>query len=306
MRLLSAGLAALLLTTGPSFFAQQKPEGTSLLGRPLVPPPIPAERAKQLQDDLTRAEVVYGRNPDDADATIWLGRRLAYLGRYREAIEHFSDGIEKHPDDARMYRHRGHRYITVRELDRAIADLAKAAALVKGRPDQVEPDGQPNEKNIPTSTLNTNIYYHLGLAHYLKGNFAAALDAYRECLAFSKNPDMQVATSHWLYMTLRRLNRTDEAARVLEPITAAMPIIENGSYHRLLLFYKSRGRSDTLPQIDGPAGLDAVTMGYGVGNWHFYNGQRDQAMAIFRRIVDEQPAQWAAFGYIAAEAELAR
>ena len=58
--------------------------------------------------------------------------------------------------------------------------------------------------------------------------------------------------------------------------------------------------------IDAPAGLDAVTMGYGVGNWHFYNGQRDQAMAIFRRIVDEQPAQWAAFGYIAAEAELAR
>ena len=194
----------------------------------------------------------------------------------------------------------------MRELDRAVADLTRAAALVKGRPDQVEPDGQPNEKNIPTSTLNTNIYYHLGLAHYLKGDFAAALDAYRECLAFSKNPDMQVATSHWLYMTLRRLNRPDEAARVLEPITAAMPIIENGSYHRLLLFYKSGGRSATLPQIDAPAGLDAVTMGYGVGNWHFYNGQRDQAMAIFRGIVDEQSAQWAAFGYIAAEAELAR
>ena len=306
MRLLCAGLAALLLTSGTSFLAQQKPEATSLLGRPLVPPPIPAERARQLQDDLTRAEVVYGRNPDDADATIWLGRRLAYLGRYREAIEHFSDGVEKHPDDARMYRHRGHRYITVRELDRAAADLTRAAALVKGRADEVEPDGQPNEKNIPTSTLNTNIYYHLGLAHYLKGDFAAALDAYRECLAFSKNPDMQVATSHWLYMTLRRLNRTEEAARVLEPITSAMPIIENGSYHRLLLFYKSGGRSDTLPQIDGQAGLDAVTLGYGVGNWHFYNGQRDQAMAIFRRIVDDQPAQWPAFGYIAAEAELAR
>ena len=72
MRLLCAGLAALLLTSGTSFLAQQKPEATSLLGRPLVPPPIPAERARQLQDDLTRAEVAYGRNPDDADATIWL------------------------------------------------------------------------------------------------------------------------------------------------------------------------------------------------------------------------------------------
>ena len=82
MRLLCAGLAALLLISGTSFLAQQKPEATSLLGRPLVPPPIPAERARQLQDDLTRAEVVYGRNPDDADATIWLdGRFLGRSGR---------------------------------------------------------------------------------------------------------------------------------------------------------------------------------------------------------------------------------
>ena len=298
-------LAALVLlpATPPQ---QAKPEATSLLGKPLSPPPIAPERLKQLQEDLTRAEVVYGRNPDDADAIIWLGRRTAYLGRYREAIEHFSDGIEKHPDDARMYRHRGHRYITVRELDRAVEDLTKAAALVANKPDQVEPDGQPNAKNIPTSTLNSNIYYHLGLAHYLKGNFTAALDAYRQCLTFSKNPDMLVATSHWLYMTLRRLNRTDDAARVLDGITADMNIIENGSYHRLLMVYKGQEKADAILASAASGGLDAVTMGYGIGNWHLYNGRRDEAMAIFRRIVDEQSSQWAAFGYIASEAELAR
>lgn len=159
----------------------QKPEATSLLGKPLVPAPIAPEARKTLEENLKQAEVVYGRNPDDPDATIWLGRRIAYLGRYRDAIETFSEGIEKHPDDARLYRHRGHRYITVRELPKAIEDLTKAAQLVAGKPDQVEPDGQPNARGIPTSTLQSNVYYHLGLAHYLSGDFARAADAYAQC-----------------------------------------------------------------------------------------------------------------------------
>jgi tetratricopeptide (TPR) repeat protein len=299
-------LLTLVMLTGPQGTPPQKPEATSLLGKPLVPAPIAPDTRKSLDENLAKAEALYGRNPDDADATIWLGRRLAYLGRYREAIEHFSDGIEKHPDDARMYRHRGHRYITVRELDRAIADLAKAAQLIAGKPDQVEPDGQPNARNIPTSTLNSNIFYHLALAHYLKGDFEASLKAWQSCMEFSKNPDMLVATSHWLYMTLRRLDRPGEARRVLEPITAEMDIIENGSYYKLLLMYKGLQTADALLKSATSGGLDAVTIGYGVANWHLYNGRQDQAVALLRTIVEGHERQWPAFGYIAAEADLAR
>jgi tetratricopeptide (TPR) repeat protein len=298
-------LLALVTLTGAQA-PPTKPEATSLLGKPLVPAPIAAETRKQLEDNLAKAEATYGRNPDDADATIWLGRRLAYLGRYREAIEHYSDGVEKHPDDPRMYRHRGHRYITVRELDRAIADLSKAAQLIAGKPDQIEPDGQPNARNIPTSTLGSNIYYHLALAHYLKGDFAASLKAWQSCMEFSKNPDMLVATSHWLYMTLRRLDRPGEARRVLEPITPDMDIIENGSYHKLLLMYKGLQQADALLESAADGSLDAVTIGYGVANWHLYHGRHDQAAAVFRKIVEAHERQWPAFGYIAAEAELAR
>ena len=74
-----------------------KPEATSLLGKPLHPAPMSAEARKTLDANLKAAEVEYGKNPDDPDATIWIGRRVAYLGRYREAIDHFSDGVEKHP-----------------------------------------------------------------------------------------------------------------------------------------------------------------------------------------------------------------
>lgn len=293
-------LAAFLIQSPPS-----TPEATSLLGKPLVPTPPAADARKALDENLARADAAYRANPEDPDAIIWLGRRTAYLGRYRDAIQVFTTGIEKHPDDARMYRHRGHRYITVRELDRAVTDLSQAAQLVANRPDEVEPDGQPNARNIPTSTLNSNISYHLALAHYLKRDFARSLEAWRRCLTFSKNPDMLVATSHWLYMTLRRMGRNDEAAKVLEGITPGMDVIENGSYYKLLLMYKGLQNADALLASVAEGGLDAVTIGYGVANWHFYSGRQDQAVALFRKIVEAHERQWPAFGYIAAEAELA-
>jgi tetratricopeptide (TPR) repeat protein len=282
-----------------------KPEATSLLGKPLVSAPIAADARKTLEENLRQAEVVYGRNPDDPDATIWLGRRIAYLGRYRDAIETFSEGIEKHPDDARLYRHRGHRYITVRELSKAIADLTKAAQLVAGKPDEVEPDGQPNPRNIPTSTLQSNIYYHLGLAHYLSGDFARAADAYAECMKVSKNNDMLVATTYWAYLTQLRLGKASEATALLAPITANMEIIENGSYHRLLRMFKGELPPDALLAA-GAAGLDTVTTSYGAAAWHLANGRRDAAVPLLSRIVDGFPEQWSAFGYVAAEADLAR
>lgn len=269
------------------------------------PPPLslPAEVKADREAKLAEARAAVERSPEDADALIWLGRRTAYLGRYREAIEIFSRGIEKHPDDARFYRHRGHRYITVRDLDRAIADLETAARLIKGQPDQIEPDGLPNARNIPTSTLQSNIWYHLGLARYLKGDFEGALAAYREDLKVSANPDMLSATTHWLYMTLRRLGRDEEARQVLEPIHAGMDIIENQAYHRLLLMYKGELSPEELRS--GASGdLDPPTLGYGLGNWHLYNGRRDEAVRTFREVL--AGGNWAAFGYIAAEADLKR
>lgn len=295
-------VAALVLL---SLQARTTPEATSLLGRPLVPAPIAAETRKTLEENLKQAEIEYGRNPDDPDATIWLGRRQAYLGRYRDAIETYSEGIEKHPDEARLYRHRGHRYITVRELPKAIADFTRAAELVEGKPDQIEPDGQPNARNIPTSTLQSNIYYHLGLVRYLTRDYAKAADAYARCMTVAKNPDMLVATSYWYYLTLARQGRTADAARLLEPIAGGMDIIENASYHRLLRVFKGELTPESL-LAPGGAGLDTVTTKYGLAAWHLANGRTAAATTLLREIVDGVPQQWPAFGYIAAEADLSR
>jgi len=122
----------------------------------------------------------------------------------------------------------------------------------------------------------------------------------------SKNPDMLVATSHWLYMTLRRLGREAEAAAVLEPIREGMDVIENRDYHRLLLMYRGDLSPESLlaDAADSGNAIGFATVGYGVGNWHLSNGRRAEAVELFRRVI--AGGTWASFGYIAAEAELAR
>ena len=279
------------------------PEATSLLGAPLYAPELPLEQRQRLEANLAEAYAAYERDPDDADAIIWVGRRVAYLGRYRDAIAIFTEGIRKHPDDPRMYRHRGHRWITVREFGRAVADLERAARLLRA-PDEVEPDGIPNARNLPLTTLHFNVWYHLGLAHYLRGDFNRALYGFRNALSVARNDDSRVAATDWVYMTLRRLGREAEAQAVLEPIRPGMDIIENQAYYRRLLMYRGLVSPDSLLAPNGHDAVTLATQGYGVGNWHLYNGRPEQAEEIFWRITSAE--NWAPFGYIAAEAELRR
>jgi tetratricopeptide (TPR) repeat protein len=211
--------------------------------------------------------------------------------------------VKKHPKDARMLRHRGHRWITLRRFDEAVADLTKAAALVRGKKDEIEPDGLPNARNLPLTTLQSNIWYHLGLAHYLRGDFEKALAAYRECMKVSTNPDGVVSTSHWLYMTLRRLGRPEEAERVLDAISSDMEVIENQAYHKLLLMYRGEIAPEELA-VQDPATVDGATILYGVGNWYVYGGQPERARPIFASVT--AGPQWSSFGFIAAEADLHR
>jgi tetratricopeptide (TPR) repeat protein len=245
----------------------------------------------------------YKKDSANANAILWYGRRLAYLGNYEEAISVFSNGIEHHPGDARMYRHRGHRYITVRCLDKAIDDLQKAASLIKGKTDEVEEDGLPNAKNFPTSTLQSNIWYHLGLACYLKGEYKQAFRAYKEGLRVSNNPDMYVATANWFYITLRKLNKNRAAAHLLATIKPDVELIENTDYLKILLLYK-QGADATVTQklIDPANSISSATYSYGLGNYLLLTNKKEQAKQVFEKIVAGN--QWASFGFMAAESEL--
>ena len=126
-------------------------EGISFLGDTLRA----AEPTAELVARYKEKKEAFEADEKDLEKIIWHGRFTAYLGNYREAISVYSKAIEMYPDEARLYRHRGHRYITLREIDKAIIDLSRAASLIEGKENQVEEDGMPNSQN-PRSELRGN------------------------------------------------------------------------------------------------------------------------------------------------------
>ena len=278
-------------------------------------PARPASRDARLAADdphalaeLEAARDLHETDPTSEENLIWLGRRLAYLGRYDEAIDVYTRGLALWPDSHRLLRHRGHRYITTRRFELAEADLARASELVRERAieDELEPDGKPNAHGVPRSTTNSNIEYHLALALYLQGRFDESLAAWERCLVWSRvNDDMLVATTHWLTMTQRRLGRDADADLALDAIAEDMEILENTSYHRLLLAQKGLVGLDEVLAEAAPDSVDFATRGYGVANLRLVDGRVDDAARLCEEVL-ASGADRAAFGVIAAEVERER
>jgi tetratricopeptide (TPR) repeat protein len=280
--LLLALLGSLVLSqpgaaqTAPS---ATKPEIVSLLG-------VKHYAQADEKGEIATAEQKLATDPKNIALLIALGRAQANAWQYQAAIATYSRGLKLAPDNAMLYRHRGHRFISTRRFDNALVDLAKASRL---------------------KSDDFDIWYHLGLAFYLKGQFDRAAQAYEKCRAAAEKAgkdDSIIAVSDWLYMTYRRLGQTDEAAKVLERITPQMKVEENKSYFDRLLFYKGLKKEEELINIEKATDLEIATVGYGLGNWHLYNGDKAKAEMYFQRVVKGK--YWPAFGFIAAEAELAR
>jgi tetratricopeptide (TPR) repeat protein len=297
----------------------------SLLGRTLGPLPPGPERT-ELETLLTSALDELAKAPEDPERIVLVARRLGALWQMREAIDLLTRGISVCPDYAPYYRHRGHRYISIREFDLAVADLRRGVELIRGRPDELEaaltpPSASPQPGVAPGSggrasapggasgsvptTLGHSMYYHLGIAHYMKGQYEDALAAFRE--AGKRNAgrvENRIGALDWSYMCLRRLGRDAEADALIADIGPGLDVSEGRAYYRRLLLYKGVLAPAELRDPVGVSGLDLVTQSYGVANWYWCNGARESAQALFRSIVESE--YWPAFGFIASEVEIAR
>jgi tetratricopeptide (TPR) repeat protein len=280
-------------------------QGISLLGDSLTTK-IDSVAQKSQLNKLQEAEDMYLENPT-LENLIWIGRREAYLSRYDLAIRTFTKAISEYPEAFEAYRHRGHRYISIRKFDGAIQDFYKASGLMEGSETQIEQDGMPNKLNIPLSNVQFNVWYHLGLAHYLKGDWENALIAYQECLKVSNNDDLKVATLDWYYMTLKKMGRNSEAMDLIKFVDENMDIIENDAYFKRLLLYKSQLKPEDLlasEMTTDEQKLQYVTQGYGLGNYYLAEGDTSKAKSIFQNVINT--GYWSAFGYIASEMELVK
>src|ERR1700674_5505463 len=73
---------------------------------------------------IARAERALAADPRNVARIIDLG-----VAQFREAIVTFTRGLEIAPNDPLLYRWRGHRYLSVREFDKAMADLTRGAKI---------------------------------------------------------------------------------------------------------------------------------------------------------------------------------
>jgi tetratricopeptide (TPR) repeat protein len=310
--LLVAGcVAAAVLRAGePAHAALQMPEvpagaeTVSMFGEPLTRVPMSAEEHRERELRYAEARATATARPNDVEAQIWHGRRAAYLGHIREAVDIFTRALARFPDDPRLLRHRGHRYITLRLFDLAVADLKRAAELAAAQTDQAEP--AETAARAPADTLRSSIWYHLGIAHYLNGDFEPALRAHEECLRLPATPDREAGARFWAYLALRRLGRDVEARQKLAPIRPNMAVLENRAYLLLMMMYKGELTPDALlaPGVAGGDSLDPAILRYGVGVWYLVEGKRDEAVRIDREVLSL--GQWHSFVHIAAEADLRR
>jgi tetratricopeptide (TPR) repeat protein len=258
-------------------------ELTSGLGRKLY----------SLPDDesVTSARKNFAADPKSVERVLQLSKAEAGRRQYKEAVATSTEGLAFAPKNADLYLERGHRELGLREFKAAMNDLEQATQFDPGMLDA---------------------YYHLGLAHYFLGEFDEAAASFDKARSLAKNNDSLIDCSNWLYVSLRRAGKEQDAAPVLTRIT---PEVKNTEPHlyfylRLLHFYQGQLTAQSVlpPPPAGPEDLEGElafdTVGYGVGNWHLYHHDPSEAAGLFRNVVKGEA--WNSWGFIGSEMELIR
>ena len=278
---LRLAFALTILLSTPPMLSQAGPFGpfetTSLLGEKLYAQPADASIAAAQAKLSTVADF------------LTLSQAQAARRQYQEAIRTATEALKRFPHDPNLLLERGHRELGLREFATAQRDLEQA---VKGDPTKLDS------------------HYHLGLAFYFQRDFRKAAMHFTHARDLAKTDDSLIDCTAWLYASLRRADKKDEAAAALARIT---PDVHNTEPHllfylRLLHFYQGGNtETDILPPKPVPGDTEAElsfnTISYGIGNWHLYNGDAAGASTIFRRVVTGEA--WNSWGFIGSEVELA-
>jgi tetratricopeptide (TPR) repeat protein len=275
-------ILAAAITVGPALDADQA-------GAPSVQYKSPEGveyRSLPDTDAVKTARAALEANPKDIARIIDLGVAQSGARQFREAIETFTRGLQIEPNNALLLRWRGHRYLSVREFDRAFADLSRGS--------KIDPSIYGN-------------WYHLGIVQFLREDFAGAAASFAKAQPIAPDPAELAGSADWLWMSFSRAGRHAEAKFVLDRMLDQRPDFKpvTNAYTRRLQLY----RGEIGPEaVVTPADTDEVqiaTLAYGLGNWYLVRGDKAQARKWFERSI-QASGGWPGFGFIVSEVELRR
>jgi tetratricopeptide (TPR) repeat protein len=233
---------------------------------------------------VTKAQAAVAADPRNVARLIDLGVAQSGARQFREAIATFTRGLEIEPDHALLLRWRGHRYLSVREFDRALADLTRGSTI----------DG----------TIY-GIWYHLGIVQYARGEFAAAAASFARAQPIAPDAGELAGSTDWLWMSLSRAGRGAEAKAMLDRRPESrLPPVTNAYTRRLQLYRGVIGPEAVVTPADTDE-VQIATLAFGLGNWYLIRGDKAQARAWFERSV-KTAGGWPGFGFILSEVELGR
>ncbi len=240
-----------------------------------------AYRAHRDTGAIARAESALRVDPRNVERIIQLGVAQSGARQFREAIRTFTRGLRIAPDDAMLYRWRGHRYLSVREFDRAMDDLTRGSRL---------------------DSTNYGIWYHLGIVRYARGDFAGAVEAFTRAQPRAPDAGELAGATDWLWMSLSRAGRVADAQAMLDRRPDSLPTTI--AYAQRLLLYRGQIDPDEVITAADTGDIAVATLSYGVGNWYLVRGDTARARAWFERAI--RSGGWPAFGFIMSEVELRR
>jgi tetratricopeptide (TPR) repeat protein len=230
---------------------------------------------------IARAQQALAADPRNVQRIVDLGTAQSGARQFREAIETFTRGLAMSPDNPLLLRWRGHRYLSVREMDRALDDLTRGARL--------------------DSTIY-GIWYHLGIVRFARGEFDLAAQAFARGQPRAPDAGELAGSTDWLWMSLSRAGRAAEARAMLARRPDSLPV-NNAYTRRLKLFRGEIGPDDVFTPAD-TADVQVATLSYGVGNWYLVRGDTARARTWFERSI--KSGGWPGFGFIMSEVELRR
>lgn len=230
---------------------------------------------------VARARRDLDAHPRDMQKYIALGTAQAGARQMQEAVQTFTRALAIWPDSAILWRWRGHRNLSVRNFDQAMADLTHGYGM--------------------DSTVY-GILYHLGVLRFVRGDFNAAADAFRRAQPLAPNAEELAGSTDWRWMSLMRAGRAKEATAMLALHPDSIPT--TAAYTTRLKLYRGEITPEQLITPADTSDINVATLQYGLGNWYLVKGDTAKARTAFERSV--KSGGWPAFGFIASEEELRR